>query len=478
MTASCHITVLTDNSDWRNQCREILEYLHYDFDLIDSGCLSSVFPADTDLLLIILPDPIHPLMQAVDRREYHPIRLPILAFFPPEKLTPDQWNRIQSLDSVAALPLEPFKVQDAVNRIRARWKQDRMLEQTEAGLEHLETAYRVFVTAGRFMASSLQVDGVLTGIMDAVGSLLQSEAWSVALRDIQTGDLVFRAAQGGVAEQVIGLRIPRGRGIIGWVCENGEPLIVPDTSKDQRHFKAVDRNSGFTSHSILCMPLKTQEHNLGAIEFINKVGSQFASQDMERVHVILDLAAIALENAIMFENLSAISDQDELTGLFNQHSLIRRLEQCIDTAKKQHSVFGYIFLDLDYLKLVNDRYGHLRGRAVLREVGQLLQSTLDTSAIVGRYGGDEFWVILPGADKPESMQVAETIRKTIESHVFLRDQGLEIHLTASLGVVVFPRHADSFDKMAQLADEALFMAKNQNRNMVICALDTIQPGRK
>ncbi|MGB3975710.1 MAG: sensor domain-containing diguanylate cyclase [bacterium] len=474
MTSTCRIAVLTDTLAWQDRCREVLKYLHYDVSVLEIDRSMDVSSDDVDLLLLILPGFEHPIMVNIEAFKADHPDIPILAFFPPEELRPEYWSRLKLLDSVAALPLEPFKIQEAMERVRDRNNVCRKLKQMGMELAHLISARQVFVTSGRYMTSSLEVDKVLTGIMDAVGSLLKSEAWSVALRDMQTGDLVFRAAQGGVAEQVKGLRIPRGKGIIGWVCENAEPLIVPDTSKDHRHFKAVDRSSGFRSHSILCMPLKTKENNLGAIEFINKVGSQFASQDMDRVRVILDLAAIALENAIMFEKLSAISERDELTGLYNQRTLVKRLERCIETAKQQQSVFGYIFLDLDHLKLVNDRFGHLRGRAVIKEVGSLLQSILKPDAIVGRYGGDEFWVILPGADKPDTMDIAENIRKAIESHVFLKDQGLGLRLTASLGVVVFPSHADSFDKMAQLADEALFMAKKQNRNKVICALDTIQ----
>lgn len=472
MTTSCRIAILTDLPDWRDRCREVLNYLHYDVSVIETDGSMDFLADDIDLLLMILPGVEHPVMLNIEAlKDSHP-DLPILAFFPSEELRSERWNRLKLLDAIAALPLEPFKIQEAMERVRNRRNGCRKLKQMELELEHLITARQVFVTSGRFMTSSLEVDKVLTGIMEAVGSLLKSEAWSVALRDMQTGDLVFRATQGGVADHVKGLRIPRGKGIIGWVCENAEPLIVPDTSKDHRHFKAVDRSSGFRSHSILCMPLKTKENNLGAIEFINKVGSQFASQDMDRVRVILDLAAIALENAIMFEKLSAISEQDELTGLYNQRTLVKRLENCIETAKQQQSVFGYIFLDLDHLKQVNDRFGHLRGRAVIKEVGYLIQSVLEQEAIVGRYGGDEFWVILPGADKSDTMNVAESIRKTIESHLFLKDQGLKLRLTASLGVVIFPNHADSFDKMAQLADEALFMAKKQNRNKVICAFDT------
>lgn len=473
---NCRITVLTDETEWQNSCRAILEELQYNHQILSTNHYPSRIPDSTTLLLAVLPRPDHPVVLRTEPfREKHP-GIPMMAFFPPEELGFDQWNLVRRLDGVSSLPLEPVKVRDLIEMVRKHKKLEQSKGAAEARLEILESAYQAFVSAGRFMASSLKVDEVLTGILKAAGSVLNAEAWSVALRDMETGDLVFRAAYGGAAEQIIGVRVPRGKGIVGWVCENKEPLIVPDTSKDHRHFKAVDETSGFTTQSILCMPLKTQDKNLGAIEFINKVDSQFSPNDMERVQVILDLAAVALDNAMMFEKLNTIIQHDELSGLYNQHSLIRSLEALIEESRQNRKTFGYIFLDLDYLKLVNDKFGHLRGRAVLQEVGRLLKNILHQSSIVGRYGGDEFWVILPGADKVTSMTVAESIRSEIEKHVFLSDQGLNVRLTASLGVVVFPQHADSFDRMAQLADEALFMAKKQNRNKVICALDTIRPG--
>jgi len=401
--------------------------------------------------------------------------VPVLGLFPASEMLPDQWILLKRLDGLAVLPPDTVTMRDILNLVETHRGLITQKQHLEFRIQQMDTVYQTFVSAGRAVASSLQVDHVLTRIMRAAGELLHSEAWSVALNDPESGDLVFRSAQGEAAGQVIGIHVPRGQGIIGWVYESGEPLIVPDTSKDQRHFKIVDDKSGFTSRSILCMPLKTNEKNLGAIEFINKVGSQFSPEDMERVQILLDLAAVSLDNAMMFERLTAITERDELTGLFNQQALMRKLEALIHHCQATGETFGYIFLDLDYLKQVNDKYGHLRGRTVIREVGHLLKSRLGSSAILGRYGGDEFWVILPGADKLKSVTVAEDIRKAIENHVFLEDHALNIRLTASIGVVVFPQHARTFDSLAQLADEALFMAKKQNRNRVICALDTLPP---
>lgn len=472
---SCPVTILTDNPEWSQECSEILTSLKIKHQSCASDQYPQHIPAGTGILLAILPRPDHPVMLRTDAfRTYNP-GVPILCFFPREELSQDQWLLLQRIDGAASLPLDVVSVRDVLRLASDTLQLRQQNERLQLKYSQLRAAHQVFVSVGRTIASSLEVDRVITRVMMAAGDLLESEAWSVALKEHETGDLIFRAAQGEAADQVIGMRVPKGKGIIGWVCENGEPLIVPDTSKDHRHFKAVDDTSGFSSKSILCMPLKTAEKSLGAIEFINKLGSQFSPLDMERVQVLLDLAAVSLDNAIMFEKLKGITERDELTGLYNQQALMSRLEQLIEETRLNNSSFGYIFLDLDHLKQVNDRFGHLRGRAVIQEVGQLLHKKLKNDAIIGRYGGDEFWVILPGSDKLKSMTVAEEIREMIADHLFLRTQTLNIRLTASIGVVVFPQHANSFDRLAQLADEALFMAKKQNRNRVICALDTLPP---
>ncbi len=397
----------------------------------------------------------------------------IILFTSLEDLDKDTFLCSDKADYLEMLPLTSDKMISALEFVMQKKQVENRLLDVNSKLQDITSAYQVFVSAGRFMASSLLVQDVLTRIMEAVGSLLHAEAWSVAIQDEQTDELVFRAAHGVAKEQIIGAKVPRDKSIIGWVFDKGKPLIVKDTSKDRRHFKAFDRTSGFLSKSILCMPLKTKDKTIGAIEFINKVDSEFAAQDIDRVQVILDLAAITLENAKIFETLNALVEIDELTGLYNQESLVKRLEKLIELSRQRKEVFGYIFLDIDFLKKVNDKYGHLSGRAVLREVGQLLSQQINTEALIGRYGGDEFWVVLPGADETDTMKIAEKIRKTIEKRVFLKTQDLQIRLTASLGVVIYPNHADSFDEMAYLADKALFKAKQRNRNNVVCALDVM-----
>ncbi|MBN1356986.1 sensor domain-containing diguanylate cyclase [bacterium] len=369
------------------------------------------------------------------------------------------------------MPADPVFLQEAISMAFHFRRIESEVFLAENKILRVEEEFLTFLEVGRAIASSLDLNHVLTDIMNVTGRLLKSEAWSLALVDTETDELVFQAARGDRSQQIVGLRIPKGKGIIGWVAEHGEPLIVADTSEDHRHLKDVDRDVGFESRSILCVPLQTKGKILGAIEFINKVGSdQFSMEDIDRIRVFVDLAAVSIENALLYRRVTNMSERDELTGLYNQRAMVQILSRELDYSCRTGQSLAYLFLDLDHFKKVNDQYGHLIGRKTLTEVGKLLETLTHENEILGRYGGDEYWVIIPGAGREAALNLAERIRSAIENHSFLTELGLNIRLTASVGVALYPDQALTFDDMARMADEALFQAKQADRNKVICTL--------
>ena len=377
----------------------------------------------------------------------------------------------EGLSGVVRIPTDLPLVQRWIEIAVGEIKLEQRIRQTRVRIEQLDQEFEVFLKVGRAIASTLELKQVLTAIMNITGRLLESEAWSLALVDAGSKDLVFESAQGEHGQKVRGMRVPIGKGIIGWVAEHGEPLIVDDASKDERHYKEVDAHVGFHSRSILCLPLKTKGHVLGAIEFINKKGKAgFNTEDINKVQVFIDLASVSIENALYYRKVALLCERDELSGLYNQRTLVKILGQELEHAASTGGTLAYLFLDLDYFKRVNDKYGHLIGRQTLHELGQILTELAVDPAIIGRYGGDEFWVIIPGASRRTAMDLAERIRAAIEEHVFLESSGLRIRLTASVGVALYPEQALTFDDLARMADRALFAAKQQNRNKVICAV--------
>jgi len=153
------------------------------------------------------------------------------------------------------------------------------------------------------VTSTLDLQETLTLITDHTTRLLGVAATSVALYDESNDDLRFAAASGEGSDYVVGMRIAIGQGIAGWVFQQGQPVMVPDTSKDTRWFGGFDTDSGFKTRSILCVPLQTKGQTIGAIEAMNKESGPFDAEDLRLLTSMAAPAATAIENAQLYDRL-------------------------------------------------------------------------------------------------------------------------------------------------------------------------------
>lgn len=155
-------------------------------------------------------------------------------------------------------------------------------------------------TISQAISSTLDLTETLTVITASTVELLRVEASSVVLLDQEAGDLMFAAASGQAASFVKGQRLAIGQGVIGWVVQNGEPVLVPNTEHDNRYFSDFDEKSGFVARSILCVPLQAKGQTIGALEAINKEGGFFDLEDLQLLMRLAAPAATAIENARLF----------------------------------------------------------------------------------------------------------------------------------------------------------------------------------
>jgi len=157
---------------------------------------------------------------------------------------------------------------------------------------------------------------------------------------------------------------------------------------------------------------------------------------------------------------------DNLTGLYNTRYLYRALDELIERSATGGRVFSLVFMDIDNFKQVVDTHGHLNASKALQEIAATIQTSLQAPAYGVAYGGDEFVLVLPGFDKQQAMGMAETIRKRIKETVYLQKAGLEVSISASLGVSTFPDDADTLTDLLALADQAMFSVKERGKDSV------------
>lgn len=317
--------------------------------------------------------------------------------------------------------------------------------------------------------SILEPGKVMETIMARVQQLIPSEAWSILLVDENRQELRPELAMGSSVVDNGHGRVRLGEGVAGWVAQTGQATIVNDLSRDPR-FSGVGREGRLKTRSILCAPLLSRGRTIGVVEVINRRGKGFTRRDLDLLMTLVEPGAIAIENALLFKKAEELTITDDLTKLFNSRFLGLYVGREVKRCKREGNSVSVVFLDLDGFKGINDLYGHLAGSRTLLEVGEIIRESVRGSDVVARYGGDEFVAVLPETGPDGAFVIAERMRKAIESHTFLRGQGLRASITASLGIASYPDHALTPEGLIQKADQAMYRAKERTKNDIEVAV--------
>jgi diguanylate cyclase (GGDEF)-like protein len=195
-------------------------------------------------------------------------------------------------------------------------------------------------------------------------------------------------------------------------------------------------------------------------------GKGAVSHVIEYARDITERKMAERENSSMIKKLNQLSTTDVLTGLFNRRALNDLLNLEIGRAKRYCSDLSVMLCDIDKFKLVNDTHGHSAGDLALQTFSKALINTIRKSDIVGRYGGDEFMIILPETSLKGAKKLAEKIRSAVEDVELKLSNGNTIRLSTSIGVASCCAPMEDIDTIVARADTALYASKNTGRNKV------------
>lgn len=226
--------------------------------------------------------------------------------------------------------------------------------------------------------------------------------------------------------------------------------------------------------SFLIIPLFIKKSLVGMLILVKKKGDEkFSKKALKSAKIISSHISLTLENCRKFVSAKELAFIDELTGLYNTRYLDYFMECEIKRAARQKYPLSFLFMDVDHFKKVNDTHGHLTGSRLLIEIGKVIRSCVRDIDIIVRYGGDEYIMILVNTPPDGAHMVGNRLREILKSHVFMREQNLNIQITASFGIATYPIHADTKEKIIDMADKAMYKAKTTTRDAVYLATDLL-----
>ena len=246
------------------------------------------------------------------------------------------------------------------------------------------------------------------------------------------------------------------------ILHSANYLILPNAQTDPR-FKAWG-DTCFVQGWI-GMPLIVRGTVIGCLTLDNHQSGAYGEKEAALVQAFATQAAIAIDNARLFGEVQELATTDGLTGIANRYHLFAMGEREFRKTQRSGSPLSAVMLDIDCFKQVNDTYGHAVGDQVLQEIAKRCQTNIRNVDILGRYGGEEFVIILTDTDTIAACVVAERLRKHIEENPILTDAG-EACVTVSLGIAGIISTMPDLSTLLDCADTAMYAAKRKGRNRV------------
>lgn len=319
--------------------------------------------------------------------------------------------------------------------------------------------------------SSLEIESVLQRAVDNIGSTYQVSRCLVLRLEKEPETVeIYEYHSPGISSNREHFVSAEGLHFVRAASSKQAPQYLADPNEsgsgefDLEFLKLLDFRSG------LIVPLIMRDKSLGVLFLQDAiVPRDWDIDDLALLGALADQLSVGIENAQLHAEKKQQAVMDELTGVANRRRFMEVYHLEFERAKRYSENLSLVVFDLDFLKKINDTYGHQAGDAAIRSIGKLLKQSSRTVDLPARYGGEEFCLLLPNTDLAMAAQIAERARKLINETPV---EGLGT-ISASVGVACYPQHGEDPEALFEKADEALYEAKRGGRNRVCLAGEAV-----
>lgn len=323
----------------------------------------------------------------------------------------------------------------------------------------------------RIVSSTIEISQLLELIYGEVRRILPTDSYYVALIDEENQALTVEVMV-DEGERFPPTVIPMGENLVSVVVRQQAPLLLKNVQEESPRLGIEPHQLGKPriSKSWLGVPLITSEHLLGVLAVSSYQLAAFDESDQEMLQNIAMQAAVAIDNARHHAEVEWQAQHDSLTVALTHGYFLTRLREEIERAEATGALLSLIMLDIDHFKEYNDSFGHLSGDTILRGTVQAILGNIKSRDLVGRWGGEEFVIALPGCGREEAHQVAERVRITLKQMQLQNEQGKPVPVpTVSQGIATFPEDVHDPIALVDVADARLYKAKERGRDQISVA---------
>jgi diguanylate cyclase (GGDEF)-like protein len=350
------------------------------------------------------------------------------------------------------------------DRLSAAIANARLYEDTKNSAKELSVSFAI----AQSLISTLELGDVLKQILAVINDTFGYTNCAILLIDKKKNSLYIKAAHGytNYVTKSIDLSIRKKQGITSHVAATGKILYAPDVFKVP--FYVMGKRS---VRSEAAIPLKIRDEVIGVLDVESDRLNAFSEKDLRMFSVFATQAAIAIENARLFDETKILSLTDGLTKIANRRHFDLTVESEVRKARGYSRSISLAMIDLDNFKHFNDRFGHQAGDRMLINIARVLTESIRDTDFVARYGGEEFVIVFPETGNEAAIRVSERIRRKVEDCVvYVKGLGKKC-TTVSIGVATYPYNAQDVAELVYNADKALYRAKQLGKNRV----ETLMP---